>query len=264
MTSDQTVRAFWHGRPLTAYHRLCLRSFADRGHAVEIFSYDRDLAAPDGVRLRDANEIWPTDRVMHYQSGFGSGSPSLHSNLFRYAMLHRLGGWWIDMDVVLLRPALPEEPIYFARESTRHIVPGTLKFPAGHDLLADCIRECVSLGEGATWGQTGSRLFESLLAKYELESLAQDYETTYPIPWREIAILFDPTGAQEVARKCADATFLHLYNEIWRRSEVPFDLRPPKGSYLDMLITRHGTAMGSDRRMSFDDLQRRFAWTATW
>lgn len=262
--SPQTVGTFWHGSPLTAYHHLCLRSFADRGYPVELFSYDCDLVVPDGVHLRDANEIWPTDRVMRYQSGFGIGSPSLHSNLFRYAMLHRLGGWWIDMDVVLLRSELPEQQIYFARESTQQIGTGTLKFPPGHSLLADCIRECVRQGEAATWGQTGSRLFKSLVAKYDLKSLAQSYKTTHPIPWREVAILFDPAGAEEVARNCADASFLHLYNEAWRRSEIPFDLRPPEGSYLDMLLTCHGIAMSTDRRMNFDDVQRGFAWTATW
>src|SRR5437763_9619614 len=134
---DETVRSFWHGRPLSAYQVLCLRSFVDRGHTVEVFSYDPSLVVPDGVVRRDANEIWPTNRVLQYQTGFGTGSPALHANLFRHAMLHRLGGWWIDLDVVLLRTELPQQPIYFARESTGHIVTGTLKFPPGHDLLAE-------------------------------------------------------------------------------------------------------------------------------
>jgi hypothetical protein len=255
--SDQAVRTFWHGSPLSAYQLLCLRSFVDRGHAVEVFSYDPSLAVPNGVLCRDADEIWPTDRVMHYQIGFGTGSPSLHSDLFRYAMLYRLGGWWIDMDVVLLRTELPEQPIYFARENTEYIVTGTLKFPPRHDLLADCVRECAKVGETATWGQTGSRLFEPLVKKYGLEPLAQTYETTYPIPWRQIAILFDPARAEEVGIRCAHASFLHLYNEIWRQSQIPLDLRPPEGSYLDMLVTRHGIDIGSDRRMDFHDIARR-------
>ena len=229
---------------------------------MEVFSYDPDFAVPAGVLRRDAHEIWPTDRVMRYQTGFGTGSPALHANLFRYAMLHRLGGWWIDLDVILLRTELPQQPIYFARESTERIVPGTLKFPAGHDLLADCIRECVKAAEAATWGQTGSRLLEPLVKKYGLEPLAQTYETTYPIPWRQIAVLFDPACAEEVGVRCAQASFLHLYNEIWRKSQIPFDLRPPAGSYLDMLVTRHGIDIGSDRRMDFDDIAGRLAWMA--
>src|SRR5262249_22586486 len=122
----------------------------------------------------------------------------------------------------------------------------------------------VRQGESATWGQTGSQLFESLASKYGLESLAQSYTTTHPIPWREVVILFDPAGADAVVRKCTGASFLHLYHETLRRSEVPFDLRPPEGSYLDTLLTRHGISMGTDRRMDFDDVKKGFAWTATW
>jgi hypothetical protein len=177
-------------------------------------------------------------------------------------MLHQLGGWWVDLDVVLLRTELPQQPIYFAYESDKHIVPGTIKFPPGHDLFADCINECVKVGETATWGRTGSKLFESLVKKYGFEPLAQTYETTYPIPWREVAILFDPARATEVDARCAHATFLHLYNEIWRQSKIPLDLRPPEGSYLDMLITRHGIDIGSNRKMDFDDIVKRLTWTA--
>lgn len=261
---DQAVRTFWQGRPLSAYQNLCLRSFVDHRQAVELFSYDPSLAVPEGVLRRDANEIWPTDRVMQYQVGFGTGSPALHSNLFRYAMLQRLGGWWVDADVVLLRTELPHGPIYFAREDTGHIATGTLKFPPAHDLLADCVRECVKVAETARWGQTGSQLFEPLVKKYGLESLAQAYETTYPIPWRQIAVLFDPARAEEVGARCGQANFLHLYNEIWRQSQIPLDRRPPEGSFLDVLLARHGIDVGSDRRMDFDDIARQLAWTANW
>src|SRR5262249_47615763 len=154
---DQTVRSFWHGQPLNPYHVLCLNSFVERGCSVELFSYDASLVVPAGVRCRDANEVWPTDRVLRYQTGFGAGSPALHANLFRYAMLHRLGGWWIDMDVILLRAPLPDAPLFFARESTGHIVNGTLKFPPGNVVLAECVSEAARLSDSVQWGETGPR-----------------------------------------------------------------------------------------------------------
>ncbi|MBI3703306.1 MAG: hypothetical protein HY244_05500, partial [Rhizobiales bacterium] len=163
---------------------------------------------------------------------------------------------------ILLRAESPHQPIYFARENTGHIVSGTIKFPPGHDLLADCIDECVKVGETATWGRTGPQLFQSMVKKYGLESLALSYETTYPIPWREIAILFDPARVDEAVARCAHANFLHLYNEIWRQSQIPVDLRPPEGSYLDRLVARHRIDIGNDRRMDFDDIAKRLAWTA--
>jgi hypothetical protein len=94
----QTVRCFWHGSDLGPYQLLCLGSFVRRAHGIELFTYDTGLAVPDWITRRDANEILPVDRVLHYRSGFGQGSPALHSDLFRYAMLHELGGWWIDLE----------------------------------------------------------------------------------------------------------------------------------------------------------------------
>lgn len=258
--ADSTVRAFWHGDPLTGYQAMCLRSFVERGCAVEVFSYDRHLAMPAGVVRRDAADVWPTDEVMLYQSGFGTGSPSLHSNLFRYAMLHRLGGWWIDLDVVLLG-ALPADAMYFARERPDLIAVGTLRFPARHALLAEAVETCVSKGKAALWGQTGPQLFTALLARHGLAPLAKGPETTYPVPWREIAMLFDPARYQEAEAACRHARFLHLYGEVWRQSKIPVDLRPPEGSFLDMLAGRHKVDFGTDRRMDREAIIKGLAWT---
>ena len=60
------------------------------------------------------NEIWPTDHVLTYRNDISRGGFALHANLFRYAMLHRLGGWWIDQDVILLRQELPAQDIFFS------------------------------------------------------------------------------------------------------------------------------------------------------
>ena len=114
MSRSETVRFFWHGSPLGPYQLLGMRSFVDRGHSVELFTYDPTIAVPEWIVRRDANEIWPTDHILTYQDENSRGSFALHANLFRYAMLHRLGGWWIDQDVILLRHELPAQDIFFS------------------------------------------------------------------------------------------------------------------------------------------------------
>jgi hypothetical protein len=94
-------------------------SFVDNGYQTEVFTYDSSLRVPEWVTRRDAREILPTDRVFHYQSGFGSGSPSLHSNLFRYLMLKTLGGWWFDLDILLLTAKVPQGDFLFLRCTAR-------------------------------------------------------------------------------------------------------------------------------------------------
>jgi hypothetical protein len=250
----QIFRTFWHGGPLGPYQVFCLRSFVARGHRVEIFSYEDRLAVPDWVVRKDAQEILPADRILRYRSEPGQGSPSLHSNLFRYTLLHRLGGWWIDMDVVLLRPQLPSSQVFFAAQ---HGDPGTrfgtaiLRLPPEHPLLSEAIEGCRAVGEAARWSQTGPALFTSLVNKHQLARYAAPEAVAYPIAWRDFPLFFDPARCNDVRRCCKQSTFVHLWHEMWRRSRIPCESGPPQGSFLDWLITKLDFDLGFPRRMQF-------------
>jgi hypothetical protein len=220
-----------------------------RGYRVEVFSYNDGLAVPDGIVRKDAHEILPADRVLRYQSGQERGSPSLHSNLFRYAMLHRLGGWWVDLDVVLLGSQVPLSPVFFAAESPQLATAiegphfgirfGTaiLKLPPRHPLLSEAVERCLAIGESATWSQTGPILFTELINKHQLDAYASDKTMAYPIPWSEVVVFFDPARCEEVRRRSKDSIFIHLWNEMWRRNGIPVAFGPPPGSFLDRLIS---------------------------
>jgi hypothetical protein len=240
----EVLRTFWHGGPLSQYQVLCLRSFVARGYRVEVFCYDDRLSFPDWLVRKDARQILPAESVLLYRSGPGRGSPSLHSNLFRYALLHQIGGWWIDADVVLLRSQIPAAPVFFSAE--RHFGTGgvhgprfgtaVMKLPAEHPLLAEAIEHCLAIGESARWGETGPALFTELVKKYGLARTASAEHAAYPIPWRDLALFFDPARCNEAKRACKNSTFVHLWNEMWRRRRVPDTAAPPSGSFLDWLI----------------------------
>jgi hypothetical protein len=256
----ETFRAFWHGSALGPYHLASLRSFVDRGHQVELFTYDDKIAIPDWIARRDANEVWPTDHIMHYRTEPGRGSPSLHSNLFRYVMLHQLGGWWIDLDVILLADRLPPNAIFFAVENAPHFGTAIMKFPKGHALLGEAIERCVAVKEAdAVFSETGPLLFSSLVVKYGLTPLAQPTMSTFPILGSDVLALFDPARRDELERRSRTASFIHLYNELWRRSGIPRCLAPPRGSFLDALITRYAPGAAFAARMDVADVAR---WTA--
>jgi hypothetical protein len=258
--ATEIVRSFWHGPPLDPYRLLCLRSFVARGHAVELFTYD-DIAVPDWIVRRDAREIWPDDRVLRYRSGDGTGSPALHANLFRCALLNRLGGWWVDTDVILLQPGLPGDMFFFAREDEPYLNNAIIKFPAGHPLLADAVDYCSRTGEAAVWGQTGPRLLTRLVIEHELTIHARAAHVTCPVPWWDIEALFDPGRRDEVRERAGGSTFIHLCSEMWRRAGVPMDHAPPRGSFLDGLITHLDLGIRFSGTVDFAELSARFART---
>jgi Glycosyltransferase sugar-binding region containing DXD motif len=258
-----TVRCFWHGSSLGPYQLVGLRSFVDRGHQVEIYTYDYSgIEVPGWITRKDAREIWPADHVMCYQNqtDIGRGSFALHSNLFRYALLFEMGGWWIDLDVVLLRPELPQQEIFFSIESLDPLRAtfSVLKFPKGHPAMREALEKCVTLGETPFFGETGADLFTEMVAKYDLAKFGQPMELTFPLSALDVPSLFDPAQYDELLSRCEPACFLHLFNETWRRAGIPRSLGPPEGSLIDYLLQRHGFDAPSPR-MELADLKR---WTA--
>jgi hypothetical protein len=260
MSRAETVRFFWHGSQLGPYQLMGMRSFADRGHLVELFTYDPAIAVPEWIVRRDANEIWPTDHILSYRNGVSRGSFALHANLFRYAMLHRLGGWWIDQDVILLRQELPAQDIFFSLETIEPMraTNSVLKFPAGHPLLSDCVARCVAAGESPLYGETATVLFTEMVSKYRIVCPGRSMDTRYPLSTSDVPAMFDPAQRDQLQARCEDSTFVHLFNEKWRRAGIPNHLGPPAGSFIDDLLLSHGFEAPSPR-MEIDQVRR---WTA--
>src|SRR3989338_7556081 len=100
---DETIQLLWIGDELSNLERLCLYSYLQNGHSVHLYVYNSNLDGPEGVVLKDGNEILDKSEIFVYQSGCGKGSVSAFSNLFRYALLYQKGGWWSDTDVVCLK-----------------------------------------------------------------------------------------------------------------------------------------------------------------
>jgi Family of unknown function (DUF6065) len=250
----ETVHTFWSGEPLNAYQLLCLRSFVDRGHHILLFSYDPSLALPAWIERRDAADILPPERVLRRRSAPGEEGFATHVNLFRYALLHRFGGWWADLDVISLKPSLPQEQLFFAASGERDFVSlGFVKIPRGHPLLTEAVERAAAL-DISLWPQSGSPLFTQLLARHGLMRHCRSQEEACPIPWFELEVLFDPSRFEEARRRCANAYVVELHDEFWRGAGIPHRLGPPGGSLLDVLARQHEHGLGFAARMEYADV----------
>lgn len=250
----ETVHSFWHGESLSAYQLLCLRSFAAHGYRIVLYRYDADLAVPDWLETKNAAEILPPDRVLRYSSSKGRGGVVAHTNLFRYALLHQLGGWWTDPDVLLLKADLPQTEMFFAASGQRDLVStNLLKFPSRHPILADAIERPAAL-EAAGLAQSGQPLLTALLKQRGLAQLCQPRALTTPIPWYEVDLLFDPDRAEEIRSRCADSLALDLHDEVWRGAGIPYDLAPPEHSFIDLAFRQYDVGAGFCGRMNVTDV----------
>ncbi len=246
----QTFRMFWAGPALSAYEELCLNSFVARGHQVLLYSPVRLPWVPDGVTQLDASDILPTKELYQFVFPNGETTPSIHANLFRYEALRQHGGWYVDTDVVLLRDDPPADDCYFAWEDETSINNAVLRFPPGAPLMQAAAAAAQDLMGATVWGMSGPRLLTRLAHEFNLASAARPWTAAYPVRTTEVLKLFDPDHREELEERLAEADFLHLWNQIWRRIRIPKELGPPQDSYLDRLFRQFDVRVPPYARLS--------------
>jgi hypothetical protein len=236
----QRFQSFWHGGPLSPYEQFCLKSFIDCGHAFDLYSYDSDLAVPAGVRLCDASALIDRSEVYVYQpEGFGKGSPSAFSNLFRSRLMVEKGGWWADADVVCLTRRLPAVTEFFVREDADRINWSVMYFEAHHPVMQQCLDEVTKLGRTVKWGEGGPRLLTRVLEEHGLSDRARPPADCTPIHFTEALDVLRPCRTAALTSRMETSLFLHLWNSMLAWHGVSKTLLPPKGSLLRQLADQH-------------------------
>jgi hypothetical protein len=112
--ADTTIQSLWIGERLSTIERLSIQSFLTNGHEYHLYVYSDVGEVPSGVVLKDASSIIPRDGIFTTR-----GSLSIFSDWFRNELLFARGGYWVDLDVVCLRPLHFEEPIVIGKKTPR-------------------------------------------------------------------------------------------------------------------------------------------------
>ncbi len=256
----QEVRAFWTGPQLSPYEELSLRSLVAGGARTLLYSTNMELRVPDGVELIDAREIL-SGQVHRFTFADGVRSPALHSDLFRYLAIRQFGGWYVDLDIILLGKELPRQKAYLARESENLVNGAVMTFPQGSPFITAAIEEAWKLlpeaGPGAPLSKRisiGPELVTRLVREYALDHVVRPRSSAYEIGYDEIAAMFDPAHHAELEERTADSDFVHLWNEIWGRVRLPKHYGPPEGSFLDGLFRRFGMGFADEARLSIETI----------
>jgi hypothetical protein len=236
----EPVRSLWIGDALPAAHAACIASYLRVGHPFELFTYGQVEGVPRGVRVRDANEIVSRERVFRYgeAAGEGRGGLSGFSNLFRYALLVREGGYWVDCDMFCLRP-FPTDPMVISTERMRNgrrtVTSCVLKCPAGDPLAHYCLARAVASDpKMLVHGETGPALVAEVVKKRSLEHALAAPEVFCSVDWFAAERLYQPGTVDRAA--CG----VHLWGEIWRREEGDIPWPGPRGGMMHDL-SRIGT-----------------------
>jgi hypothetical protein len=213
---ETIVQGLWIGAELSAMERLSIASFLANGHAYHLYVYDDVKRIPEGTVVLDANEILPSSTIFRYRH---SKSYAGFANFFRYKLLSEKGGWWVDSDIVCLRPFSFGAKYVFASETNGEnaqvATSGVIKAPASSEAMTHAWQTCRSKNTARlNWGETGPRLVGETIKLFSLEKYLKPSHVFCPLGYLEWTKVLEPLARPKFGR----GTYaVHLWNEMWRR-----------------------------------------------
>jgi hypothetical protein len=231
------LNTLWVGESLGYMERACLASALAVGHQVALYSYNSVGGVPEGVEVLDARTILSESRMLRYRS---NGSVALGSNIFRYELLRRGLGCWIDADVYFVRKLEINDKAYiFGWEDDRFLCSAVLHIPSTSQLLVDLVafvnadpvvppwwpydeqdrqrlraqQGCALTLEEMPWATAGPKALTYFAKKNNLLMHAAPPAVFYPVPWTSAYELFSPE-ANVWSAITPETITVHLWNHI--------------------------------------------------
>lgn len=245
------INSFWYGSPLTRLGNICIKSFLANGFDFHLWSYSNKITVPKGCVIRDASEI--LDSSLIFMSNTKSFAP--FSDWFRFTLLHKHGGTWVDMDMVCLNPFSIESNT-ICEEQIGRIAMGIIDLEKGHPMAKNLIdayenpslqtdydtdsrikfKKSIShlpvkeQRKVAPWGFLGNDLLHLVRKRYEFNEL--NINDFYPVSYNDGKKIY--TGEINF-EEIKNAKCIHMWGELTR------SIKPKVSdeSIMKKLITLH-------------------------
>ena len=236
---------------LSVMERLCILSFLKNGHEFHLYTYGDVAGIPQGTTVRDGREILGEDRIFTYKN---NGSYAGFSNLFRYKLLLEKGGYWVDMDIICLRPFdLGQEHVFSGAKKWRLTSPFrpalfiqncVIKAPPGSKIMKYCYEVADSKNPAdLVWGETGPNLLDSAVHKLGMVDYVSAHGAFTTIDWPQWNRLISSSPLVSYWERLKIARLhpyaIHLYNEMWRQGKADKNGSFPKNCIYELMKKRY-------------------------
>lgn len=244
------IHCFWSMGLLGEMQRLSLQSMVRQGHPVRLYTYD-DVATmqalvPPGVIVADAGSVVPRSI---YQHAVVHSEIRYFSDIFRYAVLHEFGGWWLDTDIVLMKPLdFGREHVFSTQWSgveNGHVCAGdVMRAPKGSLPMANLYalsQQRLFSEKRVEYGAVGPLLLSEYLLvadDEELQSSILPPTIFNAIDWHEVDLFASESRAGFELLSDPRVTGVHLWGKSWADRGMRFETVPEQSvaGYLKKLV----------------------------
>jgi hypothetical protein len=229
------IHCFWSNASLNAMSYLSLQSMIRQGHPVKLYTYD-DVATmqalvPPGVMVADATSVVPRST---YQQAVVHSEIRYFSDIFRYAVLQEHGGWWLDTDIVLVKPLnFGAQHVFSAQwsgvENGHVCVGGVMRAPKGSLHMANLYALALQrlfTERRVEYGAVGPLLLSEYLllsGDEELQSSILPPTTFNAIDWHEVDLFASESRAGFDLLNDPRVTGVHLWGKMWAERGLRLD-----------------------------------------
>lgn len=242
----------WIGNRLSEMERLAITSFLRQGHEFHLYTYSRPEGVPDGTVLLDANDVLPASKIFKHRE---SGSYATFSNEFRWELLHERGGWWVDMDIVCLKPfEFPGEYVFAGEWEQNRMQANNcvMRAPPRSPMIAYALDRCRNADAASLpWATTGVDLLVHAIERFEMSEFVQDYTVFCPVRITQWDSVLNPSVRFAFGEQTHS---VHLWHELWRRMNRDTDALYPRDCLYEILKRRF---MGTERPGAVSDFLTR-------
>lgn len=216
------IQSLWIGNHLSTMEILCIKSFLHHGHDFHLYIYENIDNIPLGTTVKNGNEILSKNFIFKYSQNSNENSTksfSGFSNIFRYKLLYDKGGYWVDMDMICLKPFNFKDPYIFSSEydkDTKKQITnaGVIKAPKNNLFCKYALEVCSKKDlNNLKWGEIGPKLVRKSVEHYNLHQYIKKYQHFCPIYY---------TDLDNIIKKCKtnmiNSYAIHLWNDCWKRN----------------------------------------------
>ena len=229
---------FWSGK-ISLREYICINSFLDKSHKYYVYSYEKIEDLPKGAELKDAAEIVPKGEYLLYKEKLPNRW-DLFSDKFRYLLLYKKGGWWVDTDIICLKKEIDvkSEDTFMCFYDDKNINNACLKFPKGDAVMKYCVKyikdwEIANNFEykKLDWGMFAPPLITEAVKSLNRLDEVYLYKFAYPIEMKNSLDIFKKNKYKFISEKLKNSYFSHLWNEILSREGIPKNYLGREGSF---------------------------------
>lgn len=209
----------WAGNNITKIQELSFASFVKHGHTLNLFIYDEVGKIPDGVIIRDANEVMPFDNI---------GRLANFADVFRYKMVEKFNFGWVDADTICVTDEWFKEDEYYAIAESGVVQNGVFRMPQGSDILKYIIEQASAVDRSScSWNGTNSEVLTEAFNRFpEYKECLVPYKIVDGIDYKNWAMLWSPSQFDKIMNISKSIKSFSIYNEMASRSGIDKNYLP--------------------------------------